>query len=61
MFKNLETQLTLKNVLNTCDCEKGKMITARKVVTPPLRIAGPRFTKAAFVLSVLEPEITEPR
>ena len=49
--------LTLKKVLKTCDCEKGKMITARNVVTPPFTMAGPRLTRAAFVRSVREPEL----
>ena len=34
----------MKKVWKTWDWEKGRMITARKVVTPPLRIAGPRLT-----------------
>ena len=46
---------TLKNVLKTCDCENGRIMTARKVVTPPFRIAGPRFTRAVLVLSVRVP------
>jgi len=49
----------LKNVLKTCDCENGRIITARKVVTPPFRIAGPRFTSAVLVLSVRVPSATE--
>ena len=31
------------------------MMTARKVVTPALAMAGPRSTKAFFVFSNLEP------
>jgi len=49
----------LKNVLNTCDCENGRIMTARKVVTPPLTIAGPRLTRAVLVLSVRVPSATE--
>ena len=37
---------TLKNVMKTCEDEKGRRARARAVVTPPLKMAGPRVTSA---------------
>ena len=50
---------TLKKVMSTCELEKGRMMTARRVVTPPLKTAGPRLTRANLALSVLVPEWKE--
>ena len=36
---------TLKNVMKTCDWEKPNSSKARKVVIPPLTIAGPIFKR----------------
>ena len=36
---------TLKNVMKTCDWEKPNSSKAKKVVIPPLTIAGPIFKR----------------
>ena len=47
---------TLKKVMKTWEAEKGRMMTASRVVMPAFTIAGPRVTKAFCALSVLVPE-----
>ena len=47
---------TLKNVINTWEVEKGRIMRARNVVIPPFKIAGPRFVRAVYTFSSLEPE-----
>ena len=48
---------TLKKVMKTWEAEKGRMMTASRVVMPAFTIAGPRVTKAFCALSVLVPEM----
>ena len=38
---------TLKKVMKTWEAEKGRMMTASKVVMPAFTMAGPRVTKAS--------------
>ena len=47
---------TLKKVMKTWEAEKGRMMTASRVVMPAFTMAGPRVTKAFCALSVLVPE-----
>ena len=47
---------TLKKVMKTWEAEKGRMMTASRVVMPAFTMAGPRVTRAFCALSVLEPE-----
>ena len=47
---------TLKKVMKTWEAEKGRMMTASRVVMPAFTMAGPRVTKASCALSVLVPE-----
>jgi hypothetical protein len=41
--------------MKTWDCEKPRSINARKVVTPPLMMAGPILVKLLTALSSLVP------
>ena len=50
---------TLKKVMKTWEAEKGRMMTASRVVMPAFTMAGPRVTKAFCALSVLVPERLE--
>ena len=50
--------LTLKNVMNTCDCEAPRRTTARKVVNPPLNTAGPMVVRAYTDLDKRDPKRT---
>ena len=47
---------TLKKVMKTWEAEKGRMMTASRVVMPAFTMAGPRVTNAFCALSVLVPE-----
>ena len=38
---------TLKKVMKTWEAEKGRMMTASKVVMPAFTMAGPRVTRAS--------------
>ena len=38
---------TLKKVMKMWEAEKGRMMTASKVVMPAFTMAGPRVTKAS--------------
>ncbi len=48
--------LTLKNVTKTCDCENPRRSKAKKVVIPPLTIAGPIEVKLNWARSSFDPE-----
>ena len=44
---NTVSPKTLKKVMKTWEAEKGRMMTASKVVMPAFTMAGPRVTKAS--------------
>jgi hypothetical protein len=48
--------LTLKNTMNPYDSEKASTMIAKKVVIPPLRMAGPISVRALAARSVLVPD-----
>ena len=47
MKKVIKMMKTLKKVMKTWEAEKGRMMTASKVVMPAFTMAGPRVTKAS--------------
>ena len=47
MKKGMKMMKTLKKVMKTWEAEKGRMMTASKVVMPAFTMAGPRVTKAS--------------
>ena len=50
---------TLKKTWKTGEEERGRRMTASRVVTPPLRMAGPNERSASCARSVLLPLVTE--
>ena len=47
MKKVIKMMKTLKKVMKTWEAEKGRMMTASKVVMPAFTMAGPRVTRAS--------------
>ena len=50
---------TLKKTWKTGEEERGRRMTASRVVTPPLSMAGPSVRSASWARSVLLPPATE--